>query len=169
MERLRFDHSTGDLIWVKPNSRNVKPGDIAGCVCPSQGYRLIGLKNKHYLGHRLAWMLYTGAWPVGQIDHINGCRSDNRIINLRDVGQIENGRNQRMPSSNTSGVVGVSWCKSKRKWSARIKVDRKQKNLGYFDSLDEAAKVRKKSEKHFGFHENHGKPALNSEVAESAD
>lgn len=41
--------------------------------------------GKHkLLSHRLAWLLFNGEWPEGEIDHINGDAADNRIKNLRD-------------------------------------------------------------------------------------
>jgi hypothetical protein len=36
-------------------------------------------------------------------------------------------------------------------------VDEKQIHLGCFDTLLEAAEARKKAEREYGFHENHGR------------
>lgn len=49
-----------------------------------------------------------GKIPNGcQIDHINGDRSDNRPDNLRIVTHAENGRNQCLRKTNTTGKMGV--------------------------------------------------------------
>ena len=38
----------------------------------------------------VSWAMQTGAWPIGEIIHINGDNSDNRFDNLRDSGVSEN-------------------------------------------------------------------------------
>lgn len=153
---ISYDKDSGGFVWKKSPSSFVKAGSPAGCLDP-QGYRYIGLNGHHYLAHRVAWFLTYGEWPKDQIDHINGNKSDNRICNLRDVGQIDNGRNQKMPVTNTSGVVGIVWLSKRQKWAARIKVNRVQKTIGIFNTLFDAVAARKSSEIANGFHANHGK------------
>ena len=46
--------------------------------------------GKLIYAHRAAWAIHFGEWPKGEIDHINGDASDNRIINLRVVNRTEN-------------------------------------------------------------------------------
>ncbi len=100
--------------------------------------------------------------PSGEIDHINGDRTDNRICNLRDVTSAGNSCNRRRQDRNTSGVTGVAWDKRASRWQARIGLNGKQKYLGYFDSLDEAVAARKAAELELGFHPNHGRAAIAS-------
>jgi hypothetical protein len=45
-------------------------------------------------------------------------------------------------ATNTSGVRGVHWYASKGKWRARIKVNNKYIELGLFNDLESAARVR---------------------------
>jgi hypothetical protein len=47
-------------------------------------------------------------------------------------------RNQRIKKNNTSGYKGVSYHKSEKKYRARITVNRKRINLGYFKTAVEA-------------------------------
>lgn len=68
----------------------------------------------------------------------------NRLANLRLVTNAENQRNRSMRSDNTSGVPGVSWNKRDSRWMAHIKINGQHKNLGYFDTLEEAAAARAK-------------------------
>jgi len=95
-------------------------------------------------------------WPE-QIDHINGVRSDNRMVNLRSVSRKENGRNQKKPVTNKSGMPGVRWGKVIGKWTSCIVVDRKIICLGSYRHFEDAAAAKKLAEKHYGFHENHGR------------
>lgn len=106
-ERLRYDAKTGNFYWIKPPKRSpVKVGDIAGSI-HTKGYIQITIGGARYLAHRLAWFFEYGMWPSNQIDHINGNRSDNSIVNLRDVSNAENGRNAKRFVTNRSGVTGV--------------------------------------------------------------
>ena len=89
--------------------------------------------------------------PKLTIDHINGNPLDNRKINLRICTQSNNCKNKSINSNNKSGIVGVYFDNRTQKWVASIKVNYKKINLGYFNTLDEAAKVRKEAEeKYFG-------------------
>lgn len=83
------------------------------------------------------------------IDHINGVTYDNRKSNLRICTQSENCLNKKMPSTNTSGYVGVGL--SKGKYRAYIQINNKYIHLGTFDNIDDAIKARKDAElKYFG-------------------
>ena len=83
------------------------------------------------------------------VDHINHNRADNRKVNLRKATQSQNMRNVRVKSNNTSGFVGVCWNKNKRKWFARITVDKCEKCLGYFDNIKDAVIARKIAEEKY--------------------
>ena len=107
--------------------------------------------------HRIIWALHYGEHPVGEIDHINGDRKDNRISNLRDVSRKENRRNTRRLDSNTSGRTGVSWSKSNSKWHAYIGSRNTRQNLGWFESFDDAVSARRRAERRHNYHLNHGR------------
>ena len=57
--------------------------------------------------------------------------------------------NRRTPKHNTSGVKGVSWYPKYNKWLVRININKKRKNLGYYESFEEAVNVRKKAEQEY--------------------
>jgi len=96
-------------------------------------------------------------WPQDEIDHINGIRTDNRLVNLRSVTHRENQKNIKRSTCNTSGRVGVRWEGHRSKWRSAIKVDGREKHLGSFDSFAEASAARKAAEIKYGFHKNHGR------------
>lgn len=80
--------------------------------------------------------------PAGmETDHVNRNKLDNRKSNLRICTSTQNKQNQPAKPYNTSGFKGVCWHKGFDKWTARIRVDRKQINLGCFSTAEEAAKV----------------------------
>ncbi len=83
--------------------------------------------------------LLMGPAPEGQvIDHINGDGLDNRRKNLRFCTQSENHANEH-PRKGSSPFKGVSFDKSRNKWSAKITVEGKTINLGRFDREGQAA------------------------------
>ncbi|WP_274721094.1 HNH endonuclease [Xenorhabdus bovienii] len=134
---FKYNPSTGCVTWKNPpESSCYFKGDLVGYL--TNGYYKIKLFEMHIYVHRLAWLLYYGRRPSEFIDHINGDRSDNRIINLREASNTENSWNSKMRKNNSSSVKGVCWCKSNKKWVARIRIDGKRKTLGYFSDLNEA-------------------------------
>ena len=136
--KLNYNPDTG-IFTKKTNSWKFKIGDVAGFK-NKMGYIIIGIKNKQYLAHRLAWLYVYGEFPK-LIDHINLNPSDNRICNLREATCSQNFYNKIKQSNNTSGIKGVTWDKQCNKWKAQIKVLDKNKNLGVFKNIEEAKKV----------------------------
>lgn len=80
-------------------------------------------------------------------DHINGDSLDNRKSNLRVVTPQQNAWNHKKPSTNTSGVVGVS--KSGSKWEASIIFKGENIKLGRFAEFEDAVKSRLNAEKKY--------------------
>lgn len=141
-----YDKDTGILTWrVYRGGR--KAGSEVGRI-NKEGYIATRIEPKYYLSHRLAWLYVYGDWPKGQIDHINGVRSDNRISNLRDVTVSQNGQNRRYaPITNqTSKVRGVTWHKAIKKWQAQICINQVFHYIGVFITLDEAKAARELAE-----------------------
>jgi hypothetical protein len=135
---LNYDPQTG-LFTHKVNSHKRKAGAATGRL-DSKGYVRIRLMGYEFKAHRLAWLLTYGTWPAAEIDHINGCPSDNRILNLRDVSVAENGWNRKgAMRNNKTGVLGV--CEAGDKFHAQIGAKGKRYSLGMFDTVEEAAAV----------------------------
>lgn len=120
----------------------------------STGYKRGAVFNKIILAHRAAWAIYYGVLPEGQIDHINGIRSDNRISNLRDVSVQGNCRNAGLRRDNTSGVSGVSVRNGR--FIANIRHAGKKVYLGSFNTLDAAASARIDAMSRYGYSDGHG-------------
>jgi len=113
-----------------------KSGKLSGTI-KLNGYRSIQIQYKQYLEHRLIYLLFHGELPIF-IDHIDNNRQNNRIENLRSTSRSENAYNSKIQSRNKSGVKGVSWSISRKKWLAMLSVEGKQKNIGRFDSIEDA-------------------------------
>jgi hypothetical protein len=98
-------------------------------------------------------MMFHGAWPSGDIDHINGQKTDNRIENLRDVTRTINSENRRGSNTNTAtGYLGVSVHARSGKYRARIRAKGRLISLGLFLLPEEAhaAYISAKRDLHFG-------------------
>ena len=98
----------------------------------------------------------TGEWP-DKIDHGKGNRQDNRFKSLESVDTKENTKNRKIPTTNTSGLIGVYWHKAIEKWYAAIGVNGKLESLGYSPDKFEMICARKSAEIKYNYHENHGR------------
>lgn len=138
-DRLHYDPDTGEFTWVLSN-RTDKIGKRAGTVLPV-GYIQFALCGHKQYAHRLAWLYMTGSWPVDQLDHINGNKSDNRWCNLREATNAQNGANRGAQRNNrTSGLKGVFRDRRLRirPWVSYITRNRENYRLGRFDTAEEA-------------------------------
>ena len=157
MERLSYDTRTGLFKWKCRVAKNVPKGSKAGSLHRKDGYVLIKILRRTYKAHRLAWLIVYGSFPPNQIDHINGNKHDNRIINLRAVTHAENSRNRALDIRNKSGYTGIIYNKKTNKWLARIGGNDKRVHLGYFDNLEDAVEARRIAEINYNYHPNHGR------------
>ncbi len=134
---LAYDPLTGEFRRVK-RCRGVRLGRTAG-HCRKGDYLRLQVLNKFYLGHRLAWAVFYGTWPDGQIDHRDGDKQNNRIKNLRDVSRSANQQNMRKASTrSTTGYLGVSKGRREGTWYSAIRAQGVSQYLGMFDSPEKA-------------------------------
>ena len=172
---LKYEPDTGNLFWKerpefmftcsakRPRSHNAnmwnkKWAGRPALACPSGAGHLMGRVFRRALfAHRAAWSIHYGTPPQHNIDHIDGCPTNNAINNLRDVTQAVNVRNRAIsPTANNTGVMGVCFSSGKQKWHARIRHDGTHYHLGYFDDFSRAVEARLEAEKRFGFGPSHG-------------
>jgi hypothetical protein len=101
-----------------------------------KGYMRVGKQNK--LVHRLiAECFLPNPFNKHDVDHINGIRHDNRLVNLRWATRSENNINKKI-----SGVVF-----HQGKWRPRINKDKKSYYFGLYDTKEEAIVARDKKAK----------------------
>ena len=149
-EILSYDSGTG-LFTRRKGVRGCLLGGKAGYITPT-GYISICIDYRRYLAHRLAWFYVHKKWPVNQIDHVNGVRTDNRMKNLREATHAENQHHRFGPQRNksrTSKYLGISFFKQTKRWTAQITVKSKGIRLGYFNTEDEAYAAYLKAKKKF--------------------
>lgn len=146
---VAYDAETGGLTWLeRPLSlfsseqyhRNWNRRYSAKPAFTAQlkGYLVGAIFHHNFFAHRVCWALSTGSWPAAYIDHINGIKSDNRLINLRLSTHGQNQHNKTKQQNNTSGFKGVTFKTQNKQWCAQISVDGKRKYLGLFPTAETA-------------------------------
>ena len=161
-----YDRETGEFVWKKRDASmfidskisaetkakrfNTRYAGESATINHSNGYKNVSVMEQKFIrAHRVAWAICYGAWPTDDVDHINGDRKDNRIVNLRLSTRSENLRNRKKFPRNKSGYVGVSFYKQRENWNARIGINGRYINLGYFNTKEEAAEARAEAEKKY--------------------
>lgn len=132
---LHYDPGTG--IFVRRSSiGRFATGTIAG-TCNARGYRSICIDLNLYYEHRLAWLYMTGAFPIFDIDHIDGNGRNNRWKNIRDAATLVNCQNRRAAQKNSaSRLLGVG--QAGVNWRARITIEKHTIHLGCFPTKEGA-------------------------------
>ena len=128
---------TGKILYQ--NSADVE----AGYILPN-GYKYAYVGKRLITVQRLVWMLHHGDPGGLDIDHIDGNKLNNKIENLRAVTRSQNNQNRRAAQSNneTSGVMGVHYDKSRRKWAASLNVGGTKVFFQRFNTKQEAIEAR---------------------------
>lgn len=152
-ELLDYDPETGVFRWKVAVGRGPtrrKPGECAGSM-RKDGYKTIRFGGWCHLTHRLAFLWMTGAWPKYTVDHIDGDPANTRWENLRDISHQQNIHNVGAPSRHgSSGFLGVTFDKSRKKWCAKITSAGVGHHLGRFPTpeLAHAAYLKAKDDLH---------------------
>ena len=136
LENLRYDPAAGHFVWTEKRGPRAA-GSIAGGVS-GNGYWQVRIGGRLYYAHRLAWLAVHGEFPNGELDHINGDPLDNRIENLRVATRAQNQRNTRGHIDSASRLKGAYYDKRKRRWYSCLRVDGRNRFLGYHQSPSEA-------------------------------
>lgn len=162
-ERFSYDPVTGYLFWKPTGVKRwdtTHAGKLAGTKKTDKksgkAYWVVTANNlcTSKPQHRIAWLLMTGQWPV-EVDHKNGNGCDNRWVNLRDGGRLDNSRNHARRRDNRSGIPGV-YLRGGR-YRVIGKVGRASVGLGTFDTIFDAACAKKSFEAANGYFTGHGR------------
>ena len=140
---LDYDPETGFLTW-----KHTKSGRSNGAVAGTAGQwgnfgkkrMTITINGKIYKYHRIIWLWMTGKWPDGIIDHDDRNSMNNCWRNLKDTTYKGNSNNQDRHRNNTSGMTGVCWDRTQRRW----RVDFRGKFVGSFRKKEGAIAARER-------------------------
>lgn len=130
--QLDYNPETGVFRRKLSTAQRVKVGDIAGSISSTTGYLRIMINGKRYLAHRLAWLYVFGSLPDCDVDHVDGCKTNNRIANLRLATRSQNIANAGHRKNNRLGLKGVHRTRTGN-YAAQIRVDGKKMHLGRYD------------------------------------
>ena len=135
------------LVWKVNRGARARAAGVAGTKVPhlKQPNRFdwhVGVDKKYYLASRVLYLMANGVDP-GEltVDHIDRNSLNNNIDNLRLADRLLQVHNQNRRSNNTSGATGVCWHKAIGKWNAQLSYGDRNRSLGYFSCLIEAASV----------------------------
>ncbi|HHA1244211.1 TPA: HNH endonuclease [Enterobacter roggenkampii] len=160
---IDYNPETG-VLTAKVNFSGRQAGSVIGSQT-WQGYYAFSLFGKKCFAHRLAWLLHYGEWPSQPIDHINGIKTDNSIINLRLCSLSQNQFNKPTQKNNTTGVKGVYWNKRDKRYVASVQFNGKKYSAGHHKDIESAKEaVMKLREKLAGEFTNHGEFELAAQL-----
>ncbi len=137
-ELLDYDPTTGIFRWKSSPGPRTAVGSQAGRIGP-KGTTIIMVDGKGLYAHRLAWLHVNGSMPDGYVVAKNGDFTDTRFDNLAEKSRADAQLTDKLRSTNTSGVRGVTWNPEKRKWKVSITRNYRRIYLGMFDTKEEAA------------------------------
>lgn len=170
---LRCDPDTGMLFWKERGPEwfadkdekytarraanifnRLYAGKEALTAIGIEGYKYGNLFGRKIYAHRAIYIILHGDFS-GEVDHVNGNRSDNRASNLRAVSRLDNTRNKGLPEGHPTGTLGVLW--DRGRWKSTISLNNRSVYLGRFENFSDAVAARKAAEDKYNFHDNHGK------------
>jgi len=164
-ECFSYDAETGVLTWKKrpayhfdlvPNAlmRIGQSAKIVGRpalnILKKNGYRGGSLDGVGMYAHRVIWKMVNGSDP-NVIDHIDGDKANNRLINLRNVSASINMRNLKLSGQSASGVRGVYRHSQSGGWLAQINTNAGNIISFYSKDMAEAVEWRREMEVEFGY------------------
>lgn len=126
---FQYDPTTGHFYWKSGRHEGNKTGYING-----RGYICLRFKKRRFYAHRVAWEMSVGPLRGLQIDHINGNRADNRLVNLRPATPVQNNANTRK----YKGLLPKGVYPKGRKFSAALGLNGKKQYIGTFPTSEEA-------------------------------
>ena len=135
-------------ISICGSVRNIKTKKLLKPGISSNGYYIVDLykmqKHKKFKVHRLVAIHFIPNIRNDDfVDHINGEKLDNTISNLRWCTCQQNQFNKKVYKQSTTGIKGVVWIESIKKWRAKIGYNKRTIYLGSFTNIDDAIKARK--------------------------
>ena len=149
-ERCVYIPETGEITWKSSKGRAIE-GTKATSLS-SNGYLIIKVTYEGtryaFMAHRVAWLLKTGSWPLGVIDHVDRNKINNSWDNIRDCSQSQNlARKKTTERKLPRGVAYHYKASKKNPYVAQIK----GKWLGCYSTAEMASEAYESAfEKEYG-------------------
>ena len=118
---------------------------VIALIFSASGVDFNQLTNWNLLGNALLGIVNNPVAIVAVITAFIGIWNDNSLPGLDKINRkmtVE----PKDPQERVKNIPGVCYIKSNGKYKAYIKINNKQKHLGYFDNLEDAIKARKEAE-----------------------
>lgn len=143
---ILYDKNCNEVARTMIDTKNINLIHAAKWYLRKDGYvASTNYQGKYTYLHRLICKKLNKKF----VDHKDRNKLNNTESNLRTATCSENQMNKGIRSNNKSGKVGVHQKSSNGKWVAMICVNKKHKNLGTFDTFEEAVKTRIEAEKKY--------------------
>lgn len=190
--KQRTDHKDGNCyIWIchcdcgntiEVSINRLEHGDIKSCGCLLHEFIDItgniygnlkvvsyaGNKNRRSLWNCLCECGKSCVVSYGDLESGNtqscGCKKSDTMRRMYIANtNVTKILNPKLRSTNTSGVTGVSYNKTRDRWEAEITFQGKRYRLGRYKGKEDAVKVRKEAEEKLHgeflkwYYENHRK------------
>ena len=140
---LRYDPQTGWLFWrllSEPKGltleQRIQATRATFYVGRNRSRGCISVGSSRVAAARIVWLMHKGAWPEGNIRHLNGDTKDDRIENLADKQAVV--VKKPFVPKNPKGVARLG----ADHWQAYANPNGQRKFLGKFKTQAEAVEAR---------------------------
>lgn len=116
---LHYNADTGDMIWISPASKAVKPGDRAGTPHSRDGTIVVSYQGQRYQAHHLAWYLSRRTWPTTQIIFRDKDPTNLTADNLRSVAETQAKSASAAAARTRRAKRSARLLKANQEWSDR--------------------------------------------------
>lgn len=132
------------------NIKSIKTGRILIGGHDRNGYKCVNLRcnGKTYFKsiHRLVAITHIDNPDISLcVNHKDFNKENNHVSNLEFCNYYENNTHKKLKTNKASKYPGVSFCKTRQKFSSSIKVNGKALFLGRFETEIEAFSAYKKA------------------------
>lgn len=135
---IELKNKKGEVVGSTKVDKDIYVQIIKYSFCLDEGYARISVDSKSYKLSRYIYYNLQGKEnnPDKKVDHFNNDKLDNRLINLREADDSQNGRNKIKSINATSKYHGVSY--DRGKWVCTQRYNGKHHNFRYDDELHAA-------------------------------
>jgi len=140
-ETITFKFTNNDNTFIMDKKYVYLIAGVSVSQTKDDGYARYSMNGKTMYLHKEIVKVRDGNEDIENVDHVDRNTCNNLESNLRPCNRSENQHNKDKQLNNTSGFKGVCWHKNMKKWQAQIKINGKNKHLGYYDNIIDAARA----------------------------